>query len=227
MQAARQPRAAERTVRAPGLPIELAFVFRLHQPLRRHQRHGEADGERAAAEAEGVDVIACLVVAAGVLVDVEDVPLQAVAEHAAQHGQRLERRRADAVVVVGDLLAAIGRRRPEVHRFVHAPDVRLEQLGAAVAGAVREQHDCLAGPCRAARGLHGGAHDRRNVEAAGTVRLERSRDKRGVERGEGAHGGIGRGARPEGDITSPFSEPPLVPEGSTRRAGPARMIPSI
>ena len=141
---ARQPGAAELAIGVPAQSIELALVVRLHQSLVRDQGHDEARGECAAAEAERIDGVALLVVAAGVLVDVEDVPLQAVAEHAAEDRQRLEPRRADAVVVVGDLRAAIGRRRAEVHRLVHAPDVGLEQLGAAVAGAVREQHDGLA-----------------------------------------------------------------------------------
>ena len=61
-----------------GLTIEIAFVCRQHQAFLRDQRHEEPDGERAAAEAERIDVVAGLVVAAGVLVDVEDVALEAV-----------------------------------------------------------------------------------------------------------------------------------------------------
>ena len=57
-----------------------------------------------------------LVVAARVAIEIENVALQAPAERAAERRKRLERRGADAVVVIGDLIALAlglaGRDRP-------------------------------------------------------------------------------------------------------------------
>ena len=144
LQAPRQERLAERPVGLGALPLEIGFVVRAHETLRRDQGHDDAGGERAAAETEGVDVVAVPVVAAGVSIDVQDVPFQAPAEGAAERRQRLERRRADAVVVIGDLRPLSLCRRSEVDRLVHSPDVGLEQFGAAVPGAVGEEDDRFA-----------------------------------------------------------------------------------
>jgi hypothetical protein len=65
------------------------------------------------------------VVAAQEHVEIEHVALEAESESAAERGQRLKGRRADAVVVKRNLVVAV-----EVQRVVDAPDVGSEELGA-------------------------------------------------------------------------------------------------
>src|ERR1700730_3837173 len=77
-----------------------------------------------------------LVVAAGEFVDVDDVPLQAEAERAAENRPRLERRGADAVVVECNLVIS----RP-VQRLEGAPDVVAPDLRRGIARAVRQQNN--------------------------------------------------------------------------------------
>ncbi len=124
-------RVAVAAVGEDRVRVELGLGAAAHQALAVDQRRQHADGERAAAEAEGVDVVARRVVAADELVEVDDVALQAVAADAAEDGQELDRRIADAVVVHREL-----RRRRLVDRLEHAPDIGLLRLGRAVAGAV-------------------------------------------------------------------------------------------
>ena len=143
LETARKEGGTEIPVRLTALSSELGFTSGSDESLRRDQRDDDAYRERAAAEPEGVDVVAVPVVAAGVAIDVENVPVKPHTEGAAQQRQRLERRRADAVVVVGDLIALAFGGRPQVDRLVHPPDVGLEQLGAAVPRAVREEDDRL------------------------------------------------------------------------------------
>ena len=121
-----------RPVRPVGhgdLSIEFLFGLVIHQPLFADQSVHHADGEGAPAEPKGKDVVALLgavfllaifgfrgggferqivqmraIVAAGKLVDIQHVPLQAEAEGAAQDRERFEGRGADAVIVECDLL---------------------------------------------------------------------------------------------------------------------------
>src|SRR5260370_23920313 len=73
------------------------------KPLGGDQTGDDADGEGAAAEAETIDLIAGLIVAATEAVDREHVALQSKSEDAAERRKQLERRRADAVIVESDL----------------------------------------------------------------------------------------------------------------------------
>jgi hypothetical protein len=85
-----QKGGAERLVRGAALAIEFGFTAGAHQPFRRDERNHEAHGERAAAEPEGVDVVAVPVIAARIAINIQDVSLEAPAERAAEQGQRLE-----------------------------------------------------------------------------------------------------------------------------------------
>ena len=100
------------------------------------------DRERAAAEAEGVDAVAGLVVLAEEAVEPQEISLEADAECPAEEGEGLERGRPDAVVVAGHLYGGI----LEAQRLVDPPDVGLEQPSRAVPGAVGEENDVLGHP---------------------------------------------------------------------------------
>ena len=132
------------TVRRQGITgeLRLAAVAGDQAHARDHPRD-DADGEGAAAEAKAEDAVARAVVPAGVAIEVEHVALEAEAEDAAEHGQRAERRRSHSVVVVRDLPARI----TEIERSVDPPDIGLEQLRRAVAGAIRQQDDVLCHAC--------------------------------------------------------------------------------
>ncbi|MBA7708130.1 hypothetical protein ES703_117020 [subsurface metagenome] len=139
------------------LVVELFLGAIAHQSLLADQAVHHAHGEGAAAEAEAEDVVVLpgavalvtllrlgaggldleivemrAIVAAGELVDVERVALQAEAERAAQDRKRLERGGADAVVIEGDLLGA-----RQVERFEHPPDIGTPDLAGGIAGAIR------------------------------------------------------------------------------------------
>ena len=154
-----------RAVGHRDLSIEFLFGLVTHQPLFAYQSVHHADGEGAAAEPEAEDIVALpravpflaifgfrggglerqivemrTIVAAGELVDIQHVALQAEAERAAQDRKRFERRGADAIVVKRDLL-----RTRQVKRFKNAPDVCPPDLAGGIAGAVREQDDPLVG----------------------------------------------------------------------------------
>ena len=103
------------------------------------QTGDDPDRERAATEAETVDSIARIIVAATKAVDVDHIAHQAEPEDAAENGEQLERRGADAVIVIGDLPGGLG----EIERLKHPPDVGLEQLCRAIAGTVRQQDNIL------------------------------------------------------------------------------------
>src|SRR5438105_13252791 len=75
----------------------LVLVF--DEALRRDQARYDADGEGAAAEAEAVDPITGLVVAAAETIDRTHIALQPKAEDAAEHRKQPERRRAAAGTV--------------------------------------------------------------------------------------------------------------------------------
>ena len=147
------------------LSIEFFFGLVIHQPLFAYQSVRHADGEGTPAEPKGKDVVALVgavsllaifsfrgggferqivemrtIVAAGKLVDIEHVSLQAKAEGATQDREGFEGRGADAVVVECDLL-----RTRQIQRFKDAPDIRPPDLAGRIAGAVREQDDPLVG----------------------------------------------------------------------------------
>jgi hypothetical protein len=63
---------------------------------------------------------------------------ETVPERAAEDRERLEAGGTDPVVVVRDLRTLACGGRPEVDRLVHAPDVGLEYLGAAVSGPAQK-----------------------------------------------------------------------------------------
>src|SRR3954447_12948515 len=151
------------TVSDGDLLIELFLGAVTDQPLFADQPVHDTDGEGAAAEPEGEDVVAlpgaaflvamlCFgggrfqrlivemraIIAARKLVDIEHVPLQTEAEGTAQDRERLEGRGADAVVIECDLL-----RTCKVQRFEYAPDIGAPDLAGGIAGAVREQDDPL------------------------------------------------------------------------------------
>jgi hypothetical protein len=96
-----------------------------------------ADRERAPAESEGEDPVAAPVVPAREVIEVEHVTLEAEPQHASDDGEGLERRRADAVAVVRDLLLRIA----QIQRAVQSPHIGLEQLGGAVSGTIGQQHN--------------------------------------------------------------------------------------
>src|SRR5262249_35090869 len=101
-----------------------------------------------AAEAEGIDAVARSIGPAQINVGLDDVALQSDAEDAAEEGERLEGRGADPVMVVRNLAEraprALGLRRLfQVERLVQAPDIRLEEFGRTVSGAVGEDNDRL------------------------------------------------------------------------------------
>ena len=132
--------AAVDAIRGHRVTFEPGFVAVVgDQPDPADEAGHDPDGERASTEAEPEEMIARPVVTTGEAIEIEDVPLEAEAEDAAENGQGLERGRADAVGVVGNLLV----RMPKIERPVEAPDIGLEQLGGAVSGPVGQQHDVL------------------------------------------------------------------------------------
>src|SRR5882724_3166112 len=109
------------------------------QPDSRDETGDDADRECAPAEAETIDPVVLRVVAATERIDVDDVALQPEAEDAAENGERLERRGADTVVIIGDLLLGI----PEIERLIEAPDIGLEDFRRTVSRSIRQQDDVL------------------------------------------------------------------------------------
>src|SRR5882724_6407445 len=121
------------------------------QPDSRDETGDDADRERAPAEAETVDPVAFGVVAAAERIDVDDVALQPEAEDAAENGERLERRGADTVVIIGDLRLGIA----EIERLIETPDIGLEEFCRTVSRSIRQQNDIL--------GRHGRPHSIRRL----------------------------------------------------------------
>ena len=75
----------------PCLLVEFLLVLRRDQALAENQPADDTNGEGAATEAEAEEAIGVVVIiAAGELVDVDDVALQAEAEGAAEDGPWLE-----------------------------------------------------------------------------------------------------------------------------------------
>ena len=75
-----------------GVARQMLFIAVVaDKPDARDEAGNDADGERAAAEAEAENLVAGLVVAAAERIDIDDVALQPEAENAAEDGQRLER----------------------------------------------------------------------------------------------------------------------------------------
>jgi hypothetical protein len=139
----RETIGAVRTVGPQRQPTKLGLAVGLHESDVGHQRGEHPGGVGPAAEAERVDAVATRRVVgidpirpAQEHVEVEDVPLQAVAEGATEDRQGLEPRSAHAVVVQRHLVAG-----GEVEGLVEAPDVGLLQLGGAVARAVGQGHE--------------------------------------------------------------------------------------
>src|SRR5689334_20073250 len=78
-----------------GPAIKFGFVLRSHEALAEDQPTHDADREGAAAEAEPEKtIVVAAIVAAGELVDIDDVALQSEPERPAENSPRLERRRA-------------------------------------------------------------------------------------------------------------------------------------
>lgn len=101
------------------------------------QPHHHANGEGAPAKAKAEYLVTLVKpVAAGELVDIDNVAFQPEAERAAEHGERLERRRADAVIVERHLI-----RSGKIKPFECAPDVGAPDLRRGISGAIREQND--------------------------------------------------------------------------------------
>lgn len=122
------------------LVVELLLVARRDQALVEDQAADDAHGEGAAAEAEAEEAVAVVaIVTAGEFVDVDDVALQPDAEGAGEDRPRLERGRADAVVVEGDLVAV-----RQFERLERAPDIGAPDLRAGIAGAVGQKDDVSA-----------------------------------------------------------------------------------
>src|SRR5205814_10673997 len=88
-----------------------------NQAFTRDQARHHTHGEGAAAEAEAIDPVAGHIVATAEAVNVDDVAFQAETEDAAEDCKQFERRGADTIVVIGDLL----RRVRQVERLKHAP----------------------------------------------------------------------------------------------------------
>jgi hypothetical protein len=119
------------------LLIEFGFIGSGHQALIENQADDHPDREGATTKAEAIDIVGLVrVVAAGELVDVDHVPLQAEAERAAENRPRLERRGADAVVVECDLVIS-----RQVQRLEGAPDIRAPDLRRGIARTVRQQNN--------------------------------------------------------------------------------------
>jgi len=133
-----------------GLLIELRLSVGTHEALFEHQPGQHADGKGAAAEAEaenlvvfGDDAVLLIlglgfVVPAKEFVDAQNIALEAEPERAAKDGGRLERRRADAVIIDRDLVG-LG----QVDGFERAPDIGSPNLGGGIARSVRQQDDPL------------------------------------------------------------------------------------
>ena len=119
-----------------GAAIEFGLRRERDHALVCDQPGEDADRERAAAEAEGIDLRISLVVAAQEFVEVQHIALQSPAEHAAEDGERLERRGADAVRVAGDLIGPC-----EVERLKNPPDVGTPDILDRVSSAVGQKND--------------------------------------------------------------------------------------
>ncbi|MHC2307002.1 hypothetical protein ACVIJ1_003472 [Bradyrhizobium elkanii] len=118
--------------------VQLGFGVRDDQALIEDECSERAHGECAAAESEQVDlrIALVIVVPADELVGIEDVALEAIAEGAAEDGQRNEFRRADAVVILGGLRIAL-----QIERLEYPPDIGAPDAGSGVAGAVGQNND--------------------------------------------------------------------------------------
>ena len=116
---------------APILPVggvsflvEFRFALGRHQALIEHETYDDADRKGTPAETKSVDVIVRVAkIAAGKFVNFDYVAFQAITECAAENGQRLERRGADAVVIERDLVGA-----GEIKRLEGSPDVGAPHL---------------------------------------------------------------------------------------------------
>jgi hypothetical protein len=135
-------------VRVASVAIELGLVVPVRrQTLRGHEAGNDAHGERPAAESETVDAVDMLrrragfviVIATKETIDIEHVALQPEAEDAAEERERLKRRGADTVVVIGNLPIGIA----QIERLVEPPDVGREQCRRRLPGPVRQKNNVL------------------------------------------------------------------------------------
>ena len=136
------------------LALQIGLVPRVgDDPLVQDQADQDPGREGSPAEAERIDLVARPVRAADEGVEVAHVAGEADPEGPAQHGERLEGRGADAVVVVGKLARMLGSAVGEIDSLVQPPDVRPEHFPGTVAGPVGEHenvpgrgHGCLLHP---------------------------------------------------------------------------------
>jgi hypothetical protein len=115
----------------------------IDQAAGRDESCQRANGERAAAEAEHVDLVARVVHARELVVEVFDVSTETPPGRAGKDLQRLEVLRADAIVVDGDLGGElrIVAMTVEVHGFKQLEDIRAAPFDCRVARAVRTHDD--------------------------------------------------------------------------------------
>src|SRR5262245_7883423 len=97
---------AKRAIGVPRPPVQLLFaVIGRNEPLIGDQADDYANRERAAAKAEAEYLVFVgAIVAADEFVEIENIALEPPTECAAEQGQRLEGRCADAVIIVRNLI---------------------------------------------------------------------------------------------------------------------------
>jgi hypothetical protein len=126
--------AAECTICRRGLFLQLGLGLVRNETLIEYQGDDDSDRESAAAESKSeYFVLLGLVVSADKFVEIEDIALESPSERTAQNGKRLEGRRADAVVVDGNLV-----RGGQIDRFEGPPNIGSPDLGGSVPGPVRK-----------------------------------------------------------------------------------------
>jgi hypothetical protein len=124
--------------------FDLAVWVCLDDAALADQSHYEADGEGAATEAEAVDLVSGLIVAADERVDVADILPDADAKSSAERRQRLEVLGTDAIIVMNDLFAnGRGYWRLDVNRLLHSPHVRFERARRPVPGTIGQKDNVL------------------------------------------------------------------------------------
>src|SRR5690606_13734286 len=131
---AKQAKAApEPSIRILGQEPQVRFVVGLDDAQHRDQSDEHANRVRAARESETVDLVAVFVVPTNEAVEIEHVAFQTDAERSAEQCNRFEARRANAVVVIDELLRCVRiARRTDVDGLIEAPDVRLEEFRRAI-----------------------------------------------------------------------------------------------
>ena len=115
------------------------------QALMCHKARNDAYGERASAESESEDAVACFwrralsVIATQEAVKINDVALEAEAENAAKDGKGFERRGTDPVVIIRHLPIRIA----QIEGLVEPPNICREQRRRRVPCPVGQKNDVL------------------------------------------------------------------------------------